>query len=96
VWTALRASQAARGRQPDTTDTTRVAAAAARFIAATPSRLALLPMEDALALEDQPNLPGTVDEYPNWRRRYPTEAATMLDGADVRARLQALARRDEP
>jgi 4-alpha-glucanotransferase len=53
-------------------------------------------MEDALALEDQPNLPGTVDEYPNWRRRYPTEAATMLDGADVRARLQALARRDEP
>jgi 4-alpha-glucanotransferase len=96
LWTALRASQAARGRQPDTTDTTRVAAAAARFIAATPSRLALLPMEDALALEDQPNLPGTVDEYPNWRRRYPTEAATMLDGADVRARLQALARRDEP
>ena len=29
--------------------------------------LAILPLEDALALPEQPNLPGTVDAYPSWR-----------------------------
>jgi 4-alpha-glucanotransferase len=28
-------------------------------------------MEDALGLKDQPNVPGTVDEHPNWRLRLP-------------------------
>lgn len=42
-----------------------------RFVARSPSPLALLPLEDALALEQQPNLPGTVEGHPNWRRRLP-------------------------
>lgn len=42
-----------------------------RFVARAPSPLALLPIEDALALEEQPNLPGTVEGHPNWRRRLP-------------------------
>jgi 4-alpha-glucanotransferase len=33
--------------------------------------LALLPVEDALALREQVNLPGTVAVYPNWRHRLP-------------------------
>src|SRR5215475_2857803 len=45
--------------------------AEARFLAATPSRLVVVAMEDALELADQPNLPGTVNEHPNWRRRLP-------------------------
>ncbi|MDR0181910.1 4-alpha-glucanotransferase [Lysobacter arvi] len=42
-----------------------------QFVASGPSPLALLPLEDALALDEQPNLPGTVDGHPNWRRRLP-------------------------
>ncbi|MEE7567489.1 4-alpha-glucanotransferase, partial [Xanthomonas sp. Kuri4-3] len=36
-----------------------------------PAPLALLPVEDALALDEQPNLPGTVAVHPNWCRRLP-------------------------
>lgn len=48
------------------------------FVAHSPSPLALLPAEDALALEEQPNLPGVVEGHPNWRRRLP-EATPQLD-----------------
>lgn len=41
------------------------------LLARTPSRLALLPLEDALGLRTQVNLPGTVGGHPNWRRRLP-------------------------
>ncbi|MET0289213.1 MAG: 4-alpha-glucanotransferase, partial [Pseudoxanthomonas sp.] len=41
------------------------------FTAASPAPLALLPAEDAMQLEEQPNLPGTVEGHPNWRRRLP-------------------------
>ncbi|ASR42634.1 4-alpha-glucanotransferase [Xanthomonas citri pv. mangiferaeindicae] len=47
------------------------------FVAASPSPLALLPAEDALDLDEQPNLPGTVDTHPNWRRRLPTPDASL-------------------
>ncbi|HEY1998587.1 4-alpha-glucanotransferase [Paraburkholderia sp.] len=39
------------------------------FVAATPTPLVTYPLEDLLGLEDQPNLPGSIDEHPNWRRR---------------------------
>jgi 4-alpha-glucanotransferase len=43
----------------------------ARFLARTPSRLLVVSLEDILAVADQPNIPGTVSEHPNWRRRSP-------------------------
>jgi 4-alpha-glucanotransferase len=42
-----------------------------RFLAAAPSRLLVVSIEDVLQIEDQPNLPGTIDEHPNWRQRLP-------------------------
>lgn len=45
--------------------------AAVAFVAAGPAPLALLPVEDALGLREQVNLPGTVAVYPNWRHRLP-------------------------
>ncbi|MBW0014261.1 4-alpha-glucanotransferase [Mycobacterium sp.] len=42
-----------------------------RFLAATPSRLKLVSPHDVIAEPRQPNLPGTVDEYPNWRLPLP-------------------------
>jgi 4-alpha-glucanotransferase len=38
----------------------------------------LLPIEDATMTREQPNLPGTVTEHPNWRRRLPRPAERML------------------
>jgi 4-alpha-glucanotransferase len=38
-----------------------------KLLAATPSRLKLISPYDVIGELRQPNLPGTVDEYPNWR-----------------------------
>ncbi|MFP4897381.1 4-alpha-glucanotransferase, partial [Paraburkholderia sp. EG304] len=46
--------------------------AALRHVAAGPAPLALLPVEDALGLRGQVNLPGTVAVHPNWRQRLPS------------------------
>ena len=43
----------------------------ANFLARTQSRLLAISLEDLLGLVDQPNIPGTIDEHPNWRRRLP-------------------------
>ena len=34
-------------------------------------RLAMVALEDILGVVDQINIPGTVDQYPNWRKRMP-------------------------
>lgn len=53
-----------------------------RFLARAPSKLMILQIEDVLGLVDQANLPGTIDEHPNWRRRLPVvlEALIAADG----------------
>lgn len=43
----------------------------ARFLAGTPSRLVCIGLEDALGLAELANIPGTIDEHPNWRIRSP-------------------------
>jgi 4-alpha-glucanotransferase len=41
-----------------------------RFLAATPSALAVVAIEDILNETEATNVPGTFDERPNWRRTY--------------------------
>ena len=41
------------------------------FLARSPSMLVMTHLEDALGVLDQINVPGTVDEAPNWRRKMP-------------------------
>ncbi|MGN6322484.1 MAG: 4-alpha-glucanotransferase [Dyella sp.] len=48
------------------------------FLAQTPSPLLILPLEDALNLKTQPNLPGTVDSHPNWQHRLPENTIEQL------------------
>ncbi|CRD51657.1 4-alpha-glucanotransferase [Stenotrophomonas maltophilia] len=67
-------------------------ARALSLVAHAPSRLALLPLEDALGSRAQVNLPGTVNGHPNWRRRLPL--AWDPDAADARiARFSATRRK---
>ncbi|RFU48796.1 4-alpha-glucanotransferase [Paraburkholderia sp. DHOC27] len=69
LWDAFQwAGVAAHGVPPPPSESAPVDEALA-FVAATPSPLVTYPLEDLLALEDQPNLPGSIDEHPNWRRR---------------------------
>ncbi|WP_376100215.1 4-alpha-glucanotransferase [Roseomonas sp. CCTCC AB2023176] len=92
MWDALCAAGSAEGDMPDEARATAVVDAAARHVGRAACTLALLPLEDALAQEEQPNLPGTTEGHPNWRRRMPGEAATLLDPADVTARVAAFAK----
>jgi len=94
LWRAFTLAKASDGDLPESRETSRVVDAAVSFIAATPSRLALLPLEDGLGLESQPNLPSTIDEHPNWKRRYAADAGAMLDNPDMRRRVKTLAQRD--
>jgi 4-alpha-glucanotransferase len=60
------------------------------FVGSTPAALVMLPLEDALGMVEQPNLPGTVAIHPNWQQRLPMDAAALLETPDVRRRLSAL------
>ena len=46
-------------------------AAVAAFLAATPARLVVIALDDILDVREQINIPGTVEQHPNWRRKLP-------------------------
>ena len=56
------------------------------FVARSPSPLMVVPVEDLMARTAQPNLAGTVDEHPNWRRRHPVPAHQIFDDRSVAER----------
>lgn len=89
IWRAFEEAGVAAAPRPSPDEPEAALDAALEFVAATPAALAIVPLEDALALEDQPNLPGTTTEHPNWRRTYPGLAGGVLDNPDVSARLRA-------
>ena len=45
-----------------------------RYLARTPSALNAVQYEDVLGELNQPNMPGTQDEHPNWRRKLATRS----------------------
>ncbi len=58
-----------------------------KFLSRTRSRLLAVSLEDLLGVTDQPNIPGTVNEHPNWRQRLPIalgEIAVAIDLAALR------------
>jgi 4-alpha-glucanotransferase len=77
LWHALVEHGGAQGEAPARAEH-QLGTAVARFLGATPSPLVLLPLEDATMTPEQPNLPGTVAEHPNWCRRLPRPAEVML------------------
>lgn len=50
-----------------------------RYLAATPSRLIGVQLENLAQAEQPFNLPGTDREYPNWRVKLPQSAEALLD-----------------
>jgi (1->4)-alpha-D-glucan 1-alpha-D-glucosylmutase len=66
--------------------------AAHAFLARTPSRMLIVNPEDVLGEKRQANVPGTVDEHPNWRHR----CAVALEDLFADARLSDIAARLAP
>jgi 4-alpha-glucanotransferase len=60
------------------------------FVASTPAPLAIYPLEDLLALAEMPNLPGSIDEHPNWRRRLAAPVSELFDDDSFVDRLLAV------
>jgi len=96
LWKAFRESGAAPGGpnapQPDAHDSWPVLEAAATHVGLTPCELAILPLEDLLGMNEQPNLPGTTDEHPNWRRRIAGPLTDLLGRDEVIRRAEAITR----
>jgi 4-alpha-glucanotransferase len=58
--------------------------AVVQYLASTRTRLLVVSMEDALGIIDQPNVPGTVHEHPNWRRRLPLDLEQLFSHESLR------------
>jgi 4-alpha-glucanotransferase len=90
LWAAFTEAGVARGERPAPDNAAPVAAAALAYIARTPCAMKLATLEDALASDVQPNVPGTTVEKPNWRHRFATPAAQLLDDPATQERLALL------
>ncbi|VVT10910.1 4-alpha-glucanotransferase [Erythrobacter sp. EC-HK427] len=87
-------STMAEGPRPAPDDPEPVVIAALDHVAKTPALLAIAPLEDLLAEAEQPNLPGTTTEHPNWRRRLSAPLDELLQEPQVSARVAAIANRN--
>jgi 4-alpha-glucanotransferase len=86
LWSTL--DHTAHRPAPD--DPAPVVDAAMAHIARTPSALALVSLEDMMGVEEQPNLPGTITEHPNWRRRCDAPTHALLADPQVAHRCATL------
>ncbi|WP_375381310.1 4-alpha-glucanotransferase [uncultured Sphingomonas sp.] len=89
-WTAAVTAGVGEGIQPDRDEPDRAVDTAMAFVGATPSVLAIVPLEDIAGAIEQPNIPGTIDEHPNWRRRLAEPTEAILDRPAVARRIADL------
>lgn len=69
-----------------------LAEAAHAFLARTRSGLAVAQIEDLLGEANQVNLPGTIHEHPNWRRKYSVPIEEIASDVRVRSVMEILGR----
>jgi 4-alpha-glucanotransferase len=93
---ALRAAGLLGAEEDDREDPEVVAIAVHRWLARTPSALLLVQLEDLALQAEAVNLPGTLDEHPNWRRRLGGIALEDLLEAPFARRLLAALGEERP
>ncbi|EDT38298.1 4-alpha-glucanotransferase [Burkholderia ambifaria MEX-5] len=89
LWRALQHAGCAPAGDPIPSADTPPVGAVLAYVARSPSPLAIVPLEDLLALNEQPNLPGPPCGHPNWLRRLPRAIDALFD-ADVHTRIAAI------
>jgi 4-alpha-glucanotransferase len=62
-----------------------------RQLSESPSVLVTATLEDALGVQERPNVPGTVDEWPNWRIALPKTVEQIEKSKTVAATVDAMA-----
>jgi 4-alpha-glucanotransferase len=70
-----------------------VVVAAHRALAEAPCLVVAATLDDALGVEERPNMPGTVDEWPNWRIALPIPIEAMTTHPTVLAVAEVLNQR---
>jgi 4-alpha-glucanotransferase len=95
LWETFGAAGVTQRAAPPADETEPAVDAALAFTAAAPDQLLIVPLEDIVGLTDQPNLPGTIDEHPNWRRRCAAPAEELLIQPAAERRLRLIARHRE-
>ena len=63
-----------------------------RYLASSAAALAVVQVEDLIAMRDPVNVPGTSDEYPNWQRKLAAGIEELFDREPVARVLAAVAR----
>ncbi|MDQ6724966.1 MAG: 4-alpha-glucanotransferase [Actinomycetota bacterium] len=71
-----------------------VVAGTYRALSDAPSMLLTAGLDDALGVEERPNMPGTIDEWPNWSIALPLTLEELESDPRPRAVAAALDRRD--
>ena len=61
-----------------------------KLVAKTPCRLMLTTIDDLIASEELMNLPGTYEEYPNWRSKLTIPLEEVIDKSDIREISEAI------
>jgi len=79
------------GDLPDEVTLEALVESAYRFLARSPARLLIVQLEDVLLQSAPVNVPGTRDEYPNWRPRLPIDAEGIMQ-TPLAQRLAAILR----
>ena len=77
----------------DHTPIDEVVAATYDALSQAPSMLLTAGLDDALGVEERPNMPGTIDEWPNWRIALPLSLEEIEQDPRPRAVAAALDRK---
>jgi 4-alpha-glucanotransferase len=88
LWQACVQAGSARGAEPPADRPDAAVDAAISYMSKTPCLLTIAAAEDIVGEAEQPNLPGTVTQHPNWRRRLP--AGDIWRDIKVRGRVEKL------
>lgn len=69
---------------------TELSIAVQKYLATSPSHIQLIPLEDALEIPEQVNIPGTIDQHPNWLQKLPVLLEDMWQVNSVEKIAQAM------
>ena len=79
-------------RSNDRTSVREVIRRGYELLSRAPSTVVAATLEDAAGMEERPNMPGTVDQWPNWCQPLPVDLDRLARSANTKAIARALAR----
>jgi 4-alpha-glucanotransferase len=69
---------------------TELSIAVQKYMAKAPSHIQLIPLEDTLEVVEQVNIPGTIDQHPNWLQKLPVTLDEFWHQNSVKAMAKAM------